>query len=542
MSPENGYELLVKAMMMIPLSHYLWGILLVLGVFWYNILECFLVEEFLGGLRGSEVKLVYNSCSEIYHSVVSKCRVLQGRYLATPWLSSPHLLTAFLHFFGRPPAFSYRRQVFHAPDGGTIALDWLMSSDVCEDSICRNNSSTEDDTIPIVAVVPGLANDSTSAYLKHLVFNVAKHGWNAVVINHRGLGGISVTSDCFYNAGWTEDVREVIGYLHRKYPNVPLFAVGTSIGANILVKYLGEEKESTAIAGAAAVCSPWDLLIGERFISRKLIQKVYDRAIAFGLQAYAQLHQARFTRLANWEGIKKSRSIRDFDNHATCLVGKFETADTYYRRCSSTSYVEHVSVPLLCVSSLDDPVCTREAIPWDECRANKNIVLAASKHGGHLAFFEGITASRIWWVRAVLEFLIILHSSSYMHVQKKTENQEPHSSFESSIDHQGPFINLSDGMVAAIGNEGIEHLSESQNCSDKADEVSSDSDQDEEIKDELKTPIKKCLNKLSRQNRTSMWLLALVAISSSWPLVGTALRYIFKKKLRIEFPAKISRF
>ena len=25
-------------------------------------------------------------------------------------------------------------------------------------------------------------------------------------------------------------------------------------------------------------------------------------------------------------------------------------------------------MPLLCVSALDDPVCTREAIPWDECR------------------------------------------------------------------------------------------------------------------------------------------------------------------------------
>lgn len=42
-------------------------------------------------------------------------------------------------------------------------------------------------------------------------------------------------SDCFYNAGWTEDVREVVNYLHREHPKAPLFAVGTSIGANILV-------------------------------------------------------------------------------------------------------------------------------------------------------------------------------------------------------------------------------------------------------------------------------------------------------------------
>lgn len=42
-------------------------------------------------------------------------------------------------------------------------------------------------------------------------------------------------SDRFYNAGWTEDIRVVIGYLQQKYPMAPLFAIGTSIGANVLV-------------------------------------------------------------------------------------------------------------------------------------------------------------------------------------------------------------------------------------------------------------------------------------------------------------------
>ena len=30
-------------------------------------------------------------------------------------------------------------------------------------------------------------------YLKHLAFNAAKSGWNVVVSNHRGLGGVSIT-------------------------------------------------------------------------------------------------------------------------------------------------------------------------------------------------------------------------------------------------------------------------------------------------------------------------------------------------------------
>lgn len=42
-------------------------------------------------------------------------------------------------------------------------------------------------------------------------------------------------SDCFYNGGWTEDVREVITHLHHRYPKTTLFCIGTSIGANIVV-------------------------------------------------------------------------------------------------------------------------------------------------------------------------------------------------------------------------------------------------------------------------------------------------------------------
>lgn len=32
------------------------------------------------------------------------------------------------------------------------------------------------------------------------------------------------------------------------------------------------------------------------------------------------------------------------------------------------------------------------------CRANKNVVLATTIHGGHLAFFEGVTGSGLWYL------------------------------------------------------------------------------------------------------------------------------------------------
>ncbi|XP_044511681.1 embryogenesis-associated protein EMB8-like [Mangifera indica] len=559
-SSIHAYKLLFNAFSQIPTSHYLFSLLILSLAFLYNFLEFHFFQDLFSGFRGSSVGLTFNSSCSLYYDVVSKCKILHGRYLATSWLSSPHIQTTFLHFFGRPPSFNYRRQLFHLPDGGMIALDWLLSSDASGGAFHVNNAISKEDTTPIVVVIPGLTSDSDSAYIKHLAFTTATRGWNVVVTNHRGLGGVSVTSDCFYNAGWTEDTREVVGYLHQEYPKAPLFAVGTSIGANILVKYLGEDGERTPLAGAVAICSPWDLLIGDRFICRRLLQKLYDRALAIGLQGYAQLHEPRYSRLANWEGIKKSRSIRDFDNHATCLVGKFETVDTYYRRCSSSTYVGNVAVPLLCISALDDPVCTREAIPWDECRANKNVVLATTQHGGHLAFFEGISAATVWWVRASDEFLCVLHSSPLMHLQKK-ESGHVHTTLETSID-QGPYVNVSeDGMVAALGNEQtrnstLGNLPEFQNIDHKMDnEMVPDATHVKQVAEtksdsvtnkgqtcepptnilDVKFPdvvaaVTRHLNYLSRQNRRSIWLLAYVAIITTWPVLGSALKIIFKGK------------
>uniref|UniRef100_A0A7N0REQ7 AB hydrolase-1 domain-containing protein n=1 Tax=Kalanchoe fedtschenkoi TaxID=63787 RepID=A0A7N0REQ7_KALFE len=429
-----------------------------------------------------------------------------------------------------------------------------MVTAVTGGTVQLNTKISKDDTTPIVMVIPGLTSDSTSPYLKHLAFNIAKHGWNVVVGNHRGLGGTSITSDCFYNAGWTEDARVIINYLRQEYPEAPLYVVGTSIGANVLVKYLGEDGENVPIAGAVAICSPWDLLIGDRFINRKLRQKVYDRALTIGLQGYAQLHQPQYSRLADWEGIKKSRSIRDFDNYATCIVGKFETVDTYYRRCSSASYVSKVSVPLLCVSALDDPVCTREAIPWDECRANKNIVLATTQHGGHLAFFEGITAKNLWWVRATVEFLSVLHSSPHVHHPKKILETGHHSLPDSSID-QGPFVNVGgDGLVAAVGSEHTTNNSEEdthnlQNQNASLSEHASEpktaiipetaqhSNQPESGVSNLSpassSPVKRRLNELiSRHSNLSIWLLAYIAITTSWPVVGSIIKMFYGRKIR----------
>ncbi|GER54964.1 alpha/beta hydrolase domain containing protein 1 [Striga asiatica] len=542
---QSPYELLLQAASIIPISHYLLGFFSILIVFLYNFLEIHILRDLFSGLRGQPVVLTFDPCSQLYRDVVSKCKTLHGRYLSTPWLSSPHLQTAFLYYFGNSPVVNYRRQIFMTSDGGTLALDWVKNANAKKQDYHVNDAVQQDDKNPLIIVVPGLTSDSNSPYINHLAFNMAKHGWNVVVSNHRGLGGVPITSDNFYNGGWTEDVRKVIDHLHRQYPEAPLFVVGTSIGANILVKYLGEDGVKAPIIGAAAICSPWDLLICDRFMNRRLVQRLYNKALTIGLKDYAQSHAAVLSRLSNWEGVKKARSVRDFDDCATRVVGNYETVDTYYRRCSASNFIGGVTVPLLCISSLDDPVCTSEAIPWDECRLNTNVVLATTQHGGHLPFFEGIAAKSVWWVRAVDEFFVALQSSPLRKKEKEVVFISSANPLESSID-QAPYVHVSeDGMVSAVNNELAaqqeeENVHQSKTNDEELDQENKNTNMilnqpqatARPLENDLVAPVKKCLNQLSRQNRNSLWLLAYIAIITTWPVVGSALKFFFRKKLK----------
>ncbi|KAL2612401.1 hypothetical protein R1flu_024093 [Riccia fluitans] len=458
-----GLKNVLVAAASVPRGEYV-ALLLIIGLVWlYNAMEFHVVGDALKAWRGDVVHLIYSPKSKIAAELLPQCQTLNKRYCVTPWLASPHVQTLFLHFFGRSPRVDYQRQLYITPDGGTIALDWVHPSSVIDNGNGGDtrHSAASDET-PTVVIVPGLTSDSSNHYVKHMVRGLSDKGWRVLVINHRGLGGVSITSDHFYNAGWTEDLRKLIPFVHQKYPKSPLLAIGASLGANILVKYLGEEGPKSLIGGAVAICCPWDLVVCDRFITRKWVQALYNKALATGLCQYAQLHQAVLSRMMDWSLLSGSKTVRDFDNHCTRHVGRYETVDTYYRKCGSAQFLESVAVPLLCVSAEDDPICTKEALPYDECRVNPSIILAVTKHGGHLGYFEGLGGNSVWYVRALTEFSKALLSSSLLHQPNEVQDIEPsRTNMVPGID-QGPFLALGDDCRVAAGAEDSNAILEGQ--------------------------------------------------------------------------------
>lgn len=48
--------------------------------------------------------------------------------------------------------------------------------------------------------------------------------------------------------------------VQQRYPSSELLAAGWSLGANILVRYVGEEGDQCPISAAASLCNPLDLV------------------------------------------------------------------------------------------------------------------------------------------------------------------------------------------------------------------------------------------------------------------------------------------
>lgn len=91
------------------------------------------------------------------------------------------------------------------------------------------------DSKPMLVLLHGLSGGSHEIYLRHVLAPLVEDGsWEACVVNSRGCAQTKITSGVLYNARATWDIRQTVKWLRKTFPNRPLFAIGFSLGANIL--------------------------------------------------------------------------------------------------------------------------------------------------------------------------------------------------------------------------------------------------------------------------------------------------------------------
>jgi predicted alpha/beta-fold hydrolase len=100
------------------------------------------------------------------------------------------------------------------------------------------------------------------------------------------------------------------------------------------------------------------------------------------------------------------RSIRDFDDKVTAPHFGYKDAQDYYTNASSAQFAANISVPTLVIHSKDDPFIVMLPETQESFRANPNVRLIETEHGGHCAFIaEANGYDGRWAERRAIEFL-----------------------------------------------------------------------------------------------------------------------------------------
>eukprot|EP01001_Neometanema_parovale_P006823 NODE_3166_length_1267_cov_21.944930_g3007_i0.p1 GENE.NODE_3166_length_1267_cov_21.944930_g3007_i0~~NODE_3166_length_1267_cov_21.944930_g3007_i0.p1 ORF type:complete len:372 (+),score=11.86 NODE_3166_length_1267_cov_21.944930_g3007_i0:64-1179(+) len=347
------------------------------------------VRYYLTRVAGRPQIFVRPDCP--FASVVHKCPDLVNTFYPTFWCAGAHAQTLVAVLGRNRVNVHYTREMLAMPDGGSVALDWS-----------RFERSVPG-TTPLLIILHGVTGGSSESYVTSMVAEANKNGWDAVVFNQRGCADSELSSPRAYCAAVSDDLTVVVTYIHQQAKGSPLLAVGYSMDANVLVKYLGEAGASTPISAAVSMGNPLDCLHCANLLKNSPFgRNVYGRAIVRNLQKYVNRHKHILPPLA--QVAEKCSSVWDFDDRITSVHFDFGTAENYYREASSSRRLSGVRVPLLCVNAEDDPLAPARK-EYNEM-TSPHVILATTKRGGHLGWLEGAWPfSTSWSDRVVSQFL-----------------------------------------------------------------------------------------------------------------------------------------
>lgn len=311
------------------------------------------------------------------------------------WLPGAHLQTLGGWLLRPRAGVAFRRERLDTPDGDFVDLDHSVAPPGEEGASPGHDA-------PLVVILHGLEGGARARAALQAVRALRTRGLRTVTLNFRSCSGEPNRTTRLYHAGETEDLAFVLDHLARRNPGVPVGALGYSLGGNVLLKHLGERGAAarTRLRAAVAVSVPFDLAAGARRLERGF-GRLYT---AHFLRSLRRKYTERRTELAphcDHDRVRRSRTLREFDDAATAPLHGFRDVDHYYAASSSAGFLPHVRVPTLLLHSFDDPFLPATAVPVAAARANPRLTACFTRHGGHMGFLAGPHPGRIeYWAEA----------------------------------------------------------------------------------------------------------------------------------------------
>lgn len=290
-----------------------------------------------------------------------------------PWpFKNGHISTIYSALVRKPPPVVFQRERLELPDGDFLDLDW---------------AGPENKPMRILILLHGLEGNARRPYMQGSAALFAAAGYRVCSVNFRGCSGEPNRLYRSYHSGATEDLREVVRYLAGKFPGVPLFLKGFSLGGNLTLKFLGEgNPEAAYIRGAVAVSVPVQLRDSLEQLN-KANNALYARRFLVNLKDKLKQKNKRFPERISLAEIGQIKTLKDFDDRYTSVAHGFRDALDYYRQCSALQFLDGITTPSLLLNARNDSFLGPECYPRERCEAHPYLSLEMPEYGGHVGFY-----------------------------------------------------------------------------------------------------------------------------------------------------------
>lgn len=316
---------------------------------------------------------------------------MEPDFKAPDWLKSKHRQSSFHSMHRRVDAPVRRHERWITPDEDFLDLYFIEG----------------DKSSPWVLVLHGLEDNVDTPYVAGFQKALAHAGFNVVVLEFRSCGRELNFAPRLYHMGETQDIDFVVSWLAPRVAPAKLHLLGFSLGANVVLKWLGERGDRLPpnLVSAAAVSAPYDPTIGAANIHKQL-GGLYMKAFLNALVPKAIAKEAQYPGTLDVEAVRACRHFWDFDTHVTSPLHGFRDADDYWAQVAGHRWLEHIRLPTLLLSAADDPFNPAETLPVAQAAASPWLHPLFTEEGGHLGFVYGESPEkpRFWAEEKVVEF------------------------------------------------------------------------------------------------------------------------------------------
>src|SRR5229473_729262 len=269
---------------------------------------------------------------------------------------------------------------------------------------------------PTLVMWHGMEGSTASAYMLTTADKMFRTGFNVVRVNFRNCGGTEHLSPTLYHGGLTGDLRVVIDELIARDGLARIFIAGFSLGGNMVLKLAGEygDNPPAEVKGVCAVSPSINLRASTNLMARRR-NWIYQQDFLRRLRWRIRVKEKLFPDLYDSAGLRRLRSIEQFDNRYIAPMFGFEDADDYYAKASSLPVIGRIRIPTLMIHSQDDPFIPFRPLRDPSIAANPYVLLIAPEHGGHVAFMSAKSGNedRFWAENRVVEFARMIDCSGH---------------------------------------------------------------------------------------------------------------------------------